>query len=191
MLSIKIGPMFSGKSTWLNDELTKTSGVLKMIKSTNKVLKIIHENDNRDFNKCGSTHNISYQKLDENIKIIRVNNLTELKDKVNDYILIGIDEGQFFPDLFDVVVYWIEVLGKNVKISSLSGDFKKNLFGQTHLLIPYADKIEMLRAKCYYCLKEGITYPAPFSQRIIEENSQVLIGKDDCYVPVCRKHFSK
>jgi thymidine kinase len=154
------------------------------------VLKIIHHCDNRDLNKCGSTHNFSYRTLDKKITVIRVENLSEIKDKVDNYTLIGIDEGQFFSDLFEIVVYWVEVLGKNVKISALSGDFEKKLFGQTHLLIPYANEFENLNAECYYCQKDhGVSYPAPFSKRIVDDKTQILIGKQNCYVPVCRKHF--
>src|SRR5579871_3003904 len=64
-LYIRVGPMFSGKTTWLNGELTQLAD------KGFSVLKISHSDDIRtnviNGDDCGSTHNSSYKFLSEKI----------------------------------------------------------------------------------------------------------------------------
>ena len=75
-LYIRVGPMFSGKTTWLNGELTQLAD------KNFSVLKIIHSSDTRNDvssnDYSGSTHNSSYKFLTPKITIIRDNNLSNI-----------------------------------------------------------------------------------------------------------------
>jgi thymidine kinase len=99
--------------------------------------------------------------------------------------VILINEGQFFEDLYDVVVDMLEH-GKKVYICGLDGDFKKGKFGQILDLIPHCDSVTKLTSLCSIC-KNGT--PGIFSMRVTSEKQQMLIGSDN-YVPVCRKCYS-
>ena len=194
-LNIVVGPMFSGKSTWLN-------GVITELADTGfKVLKIIHIKDVRDDvasnDKKGTTHNSSYRSLSDKIDVISTDVLSSVN--VNDYDVIGIDESQFFPDLLEYVEQWVEDKGKHVRVSGLCGDSSKKKYGQTLDLIPFCDKVKKLHARCHTCLVELkkmdykgniMSLEAPFTKCLVTKTSQTLVGGSDSYIPVCRYHHS-
>ena len=62
--------------------------------------------------------------------------------------VILINEGQFFPDLKEVVIWYVEELGKRVYIAGLDGDFKREKFGSLLDLIPMCDEVVKLHAIC-------------------------------------------
>lgn len=192
-LYMRIGPMFSGKTTWLNSELTKLS------ETGFRSLKIIHSDDIReDVESCddsGSTHNPSYNVLSRKIHRLRCSELSTID--VNDYDVVGIDESQFFPDLLDVVINWVEKQGKHVKISGLDGDSFRGKFGQTLDLIPYCDEVVKLNATCKICSDELkgkfhgniLAINGSFTKRTCDSIEQKVIGGSSQYIPVCRYHF--
>jgi thymidine kinase len=185
-LYVRAGPMFSGKTTWLNGELTQLAD------TGFKVLKIQHGDDVRE---CGPTHNTSFVKLSDKIDIITA---TELRGiNVSDYNVVGIDEGQFFPDLKEIVEHWVETLGKHVRVSGLDGDSLKQRFGQMLDLVPMSDEFVKLSASCRPCLAELektnfhgniLAIKAPFTKRLTASTEQKEIGGADKYIPVCRYH---
>jgi thymidine kinase len=103
--------------------------------------------------------------------------------KNSDVILIN--EGQFFSDLYEVVV---DMLNKNkrVYICGLDGDFERKKFGSVLDLIPLCDKVTKLTSLCSSC-KDGT--PGIFSMRLTNETEQTIVGSDN-YIPVCRKCYN-
>ena len=69
--------------------------------------------------------------------------LSEVYD-TEKYDVIIIEEGQFFPDLFEKVVEWSKT--KRVYVAGLNGDANKNLFGDIYKLFSHADNIVFLTA---------------------------------------------
>ena len=106
---------------------------------------------------------------------------------IQKYDVFIINEGQFFDDLYDIVLKLVNEYNKTVYIAGLDGDFKKNKFGNLIDLIPHADKYYKLYAICKQC-KDGTK--AVFSKRITQEETQTIIG-NDIYIPVCRKCFQE
>lgn len=190
-LELFIGPMFSGK----------TSKILDIYKQCNfcniPVTIINHTIDNRYHDTMVSTHdkvmapclqanqlndiwtNSGYQKSG-NIKDLWAYNA--IKD--SDVILIN--EGQFFSDLYDVVVDMLSH-NKKVYICGLDGDFERKKFGQILDLIPLCNKVTKLTSLCSQC-KDGT--PGIFSMRLTRETQQTLVGSDN-YIPVCRKCYEQ
>ncbi len=192
-LYMRFGPMFSGKTTWLNAELTELAD------QGFTVLKITHVKDVReDVAACddsGSTHNSSFVSLTRKIDCIRASTLSDID--VSTYNVIGVDESQFFYDLFVAVEAWTETLGKHVRVVGLDGDCHKRKFGQTLDLIPIADEVKKMRARCRLCLDEfGImnyhgnilSLSGPFTKRLCPSEEQEIIGGSSLYIPVCRYH---
>jgi thymidine kinase len=95
--------------------------------------------------------------------------------------VILINEGQFFEDLYEVV---IDMLNHNKKIyiCGLDGDFERKKFGQILDLIPLCDKVTKMTSLCSKC-KNGT--PGIFSMRLTEEKEQTVVGSTN-YIPVCR-----
>jgi thymidine kinase len=184
-LELFIGSMYSGKSTRLVD-------IYKQCKFCNIPVTVInHTIDNRYDNELLSTH--------DQVKIpcLQASELNDLwnnngyKNKdlcahnaVRNSSIILINEGQFFPDLYDVVVDMLNC-NKKVYICGLDGDFERKKFGQILDLIPMCDKVTKLTSLCSQC-KNGT--PGIFSMRLTNETAQTVVGSDN-YIPVCRKCY--
>ena len=173
MLELIIGPMFSGKST----EIIRRIRLLNYINK--KLLVVKPKIDNRYVENKITSHN--YECAD----CIVVDKLTELKD-IDNYDTIIIDEGQFFPDLKEYVILWIDKLNKDVIISGLDGDYKRQPIGQILELIPYADKCTKLNSLCNKC-KDGTA--GIFTFRTVKSDDTILVGGNESYIPLCRKHY--
>ena len=116
-------------------------------------------------------------------------NLAEIFNivRLNDYPVFLINEGQFFPDIYDVTKQLVEQYHKKVYICGLDGDFKRNKFGSLLDLIPLADSVFKKTAICKLC-KDGT--PGLFTMRLSGEHEQIVIGAEN-YIPVCRACYLK
>jgi thymidine kinase len=101
---------------------------------------------------------------------------------------IFIEEAQFFPDLYEVIVVCVEDHHKHVIISGLDGDYRRIPFRHIVDLIPFADSVEKKTALCIDC-RDGTS--ASFSKRICIGEDRTLIGGIDEYKPVCRFHYNQ
>ena len=79
---------------------------------------------------------------------------------VDKFDVIGIDEGQFYPDLITGVEKYVRK-DKILIISALDGTFERKPFGQIPNLIPLCDDIVKLNAICMICGND-----APFTHRL-------------------------
>ncbi|CAL5408184.1 unnamed protein product [Camellia sinensis] len=98
--------------------------------------------------------------------------------------VIGIDEAQFFDDLYDFCRNAADYDGKIVIVAGLDGDYLRRSFGSVLDIIPLADSVTKLTARCEICGKRAF-----FTLRKTEEMQTELIGGADKYMPVCRKHY--
>ena len=175
-IELILGPMFSGKSTRLIEIIRKYTYKAK------KTIMIKFFADKRYSNKSEVvTHDlIKYDSID-------CKNLKDSFEILKKYDVIGVDEGQFFPDLVEVCEE-LAALKKIVIIAALNGDFRMEPFPVITRIISKADKIKLLKAYCFNCHKD-----AKFSLRIVQSNETVLIGAGEAYKPACRechKYFS-
>lgn len=194
-LVVRVGPMFSGKSTWLNGELTRLAD------QGFKVLKVRHVDDIRSdvhaSDSAGSTHNSSYRGLSSKITCVDCKDLRTLD--VREYHVIGIDESQWYTDLVAPIINFVEDQGKHLKVVGLDGDSNRRPFGETLQLIPYCDEIVKLTATCRICLDELaeanfhgniLGLEAPFTKSIVAQAEQKCVGGSDRYIATCRYHHS-
>ena len=132
------------------------------------------------------------QRYDENgiathcgqtLPAVAADRLVELQERANDYDVIGIDEGKFFPDVVD----WCEEManrGKIVLVAALDGTFQRRPFQDILSLVPLAEEVTKLKAVCMACFKD-----AAFRKRISEEAGLEVIGGADKYMAVCRQCY--
>lgn len=189
-LELIIGPMFSGKSSKLIHEITTLAD------QGMQVLYINHLKDQRQTqgDNSFSTHSSHYRGLSSKITAIKVENLDHLE--IENYDVIGIDEGQFYPDLLKVVE-WLNYR-KIVFVAGLDGDAYRQPFGQILFLIPHCDNLIKLKARCHRCLESSrhlkdrlvSLVDAPFTGRLID-GEQTLVGGADIYLPLCRYHHDQ
>jgi len=175
-LELIIGPMFSGKTTQLLE-------VYKKCQFCNIRCRVInHSFDKRYHETMLSNHDKIM------IPCIQTTNLSSIWDPTNftDIDVILINEGQFFEDLYDIVLEMLKH-NKKIYIAGLDGDFERKKFGQILDLIPLCDKVTKLSSLCSKC-KDGT--PGIFSMRLTSEKNQTVIGSDN-YIPVCRKCYEE
>lgn len=186
-LELIIGPMYSGKTS-------KILEIYKQCKFCHIPVSVInHSFDKRYHNSMLSSHDKIM------IPCFQASCLKELwskKDNTDDNneeynalhqsSVILINEGQFFDDLFEIVIDMLKH-NKKIYICGLDGDFERKKFGQILELIPFCDKVTKLTSLCSIC-KNGT--PAIFSLRITNEKEQTVIGSEN-YLPVCRDCYDK
>ncbi|CAK9133378.1 unnamed protein product [Ilex paraguariensis] len=68
---------------------------------------------------------------------------------------IGIDEAQFFEDLYNFCYKAVDQDGKTVIVAGLDGDYLRRSFGSVLDIIPLANTITKLTAQCELCGKRA------------------------------------
>ena len=139
-LELIIGNMFSGKSTELIRRINREKSINK------KILVINYADDNRYATNAIATHD---QLKVTSLKLKMLNDFNI--NFIPQYDSFFIDEGQFFPDLYDFVKRLVETFKKHVVVSGLDGDANRNTFGDMIKLIPICDTVDKLHAYCNKC----------------------------------------
>jgi thymidine kinase len=162
--------MFSGKTS----ELVRRVGRFKHARHTCLVIKYSH--DRRYSDEHVSTHDRLM------LPAVACERLSDVSNWC-DYDVVGVDEGQFFPDLVEFCETAANS-GKIVIVAALDGTFQRQMFGRVCELVPIAESIVKLTAVCAVCHGD-----ASFSKRTTDETAVELIGGADKYIPVCRQCF--
>lgn len=180
-LTLYVGPMFAGKSSRLLHDLTMYADI------GYSVLYINHSDDTRG--DVFSSHSSSTRQLSSKITWKKVSSLGSVD--ISKYDVIGVDESQFFDDLYSCVSWWVHEQNMIVICAGLDSDAFLRPFGHILELVPLCDRIIKLTAKCYQCLKESPRnlVDAPFTMRLDSSKEQKVIGGADLYIPVCRHHY--
>ncbi|XP_002733254.1 thymidine kinase, cytosolic-like [Saccoglossus kowalevskii] len=167
-IQVIFGPMFSGKTT----ELIRR---IKRFQIANHSCLIVkYANDDR-YDKNGiATH-------DREVKAaVSATELCPLRKTAMKYDVIGIDEGQFFPDCVEFSEEMASK-GKKVIVAALDGTFQRKGFGNILNLVPLAESVIKLNAVCMHCYSE-----ASYTKRLGVETAVEIIGGTDKYMAVCR-----
>lgn len=98
--------------------------------------------------------------------------------------VVCIDEAQFFDDRIVDVANTLANDGKRVIIAGLDMDFEGNPFEPMPQLLAIAEYVTKLHA---ICAESGVM--ANYSQRVVENDDQVLVGEKDAYEPRARHCF--
>ncbi|XP_009802734.1 thymidine kinase-like [Nicotiana tabacum] len=176
-IHVIIGPMFAGKTTALlrrvNSEAKMGRNVvmIKSNKDTRYAVDAVVTHDGTKF-PCWSLPDLSSFKQ-------RFGQVAYEKVDV-----IGIDEAQFFDDLYDFCCNAADIDGKTVVVAGLDGDYLRRKFGSVLDIIPLSDTVTKLTARCEICGKRAF-----FTLRKTEEMQKELIGGAAMYMPVCRQHY--
>ena len=71
----------------------------------------------------------------------------------------------------------------------LKNDFRNELFEGSYYMLVYADKIEEIKTICW-CGRKATMVARVVDGNIIKQGEQVVIGGNDLYVSLCRKHYN-
>lgn len=115
-----------------------------------------------------------------------------LLEKGNAYACVLLDEAQF---LTKEQVYQLteiaDLLSIPVLAYGLRTDFRSELFPGSQFLLAWADELIELKTICHCGRKAIMTMRIDEQGRAIVEGEQVLIGGNEAYVSVCRKHYKQ
>ncbi|XP_076915242.1 thymidine kinase a-like [Bidens hawaiensis] len=176
-IHVIVGPMFAGKTTTLLRRIKSESSngrnvaIIKSSKDTRYGLDSIVTHDGEKL-PCWPLAALSLFK--ERIGLEAYHQLE----------VIGIDEAQFFDDLYDFCIKAADHDGKTVIVAGLDGDYMRRSFGVLDI-IPIAESVTKLKARCELCGK-----PASFTLRKTDETERELVAGADVYMPVCRHHYA-
>ncbi|PWZ53267.1 Thymidine kinase [Zea mays] len=176
-IHVIVGPMFAGKTTALLRRVQAEAG------NGRSVALIKSDKDNRYGLDSVVTHDGT------KMACWALSELSSFHDKLgidayNKVDVIGIDEAQFFDDLYDFCCKAADRDGKIVVVAGLDGDYKRRKFGSILDIVPLADSVTKLTARCELCGRRAF-----FTLRKTQETKTELIGGADVYMPVCRQHY--
>lgn len=177
-IEVILGPMFSGKTTFLINRI-------KELKAEGKRVKVFKAaRDNRYGEDIICTHDNLF------LKAHKIKDVKEVE--IKDADVIAIDEFHFFSsNLIKYCEKWKDE-GKHVLVTGLElgylGVPKKfmDLKKSSEDLKKIADKIHFLKAKCAVCGKE-----ATMTERTVESDEYSLVGGAEAYRAVCEEHHPR
>ena len=104
---------------------------------------------------------------------------------------VFIDEAQF---LNEAQVWQLARVADDLKIPvmcfGLRTDFQGKLFPGSAALLALADNLKEIKTICWCGRKATMVARLDGAGAIVEEGDQVVIGGDESYISLCRKHWS-
>lgn len=127
----------------------------------------------------------------EAIPVFQQTDIFECIQQLEDHpYCVLIDESQFLTKKHvEQLAKVVDVLDIPVMAFGLKNDFRNEMFEGTKYLLLYADKLEELKTICWFCHKKATMNLHYLDGKPIYEGTQVQIGGNESYYPVCRKHY--
>lgn len=169
------GPMYSGKTTRLIQEIEKFEIANKAYIVFKPAIDI----------RYGLTNISNHKGL--KVEAIPIKKSKDIFNFLQDkrYNLIAIDEAQFFDQDIVNIVQTLADTGYTVILSCLDMDFKRQPFEISSQLLSIADTVIKNKAVCERC---G-SFDAMYSFKLKGGESQIDVGGKDKYIAVCRKCY--
>ena len=111
------------------------------------------------------------------------------KEKGNiDCVLI--DECQFLrKHHVEELIEIVDTFNVPVMAYGLKNDFRNQLFEGSYYMLIYADKIEEIKT-IFWCGRKATMVARVVDGKIVKQGEQIVIGGNDMYVSLCRKHYN-
>ena len=107
------------------------------------------------------------------------------------YDCLIVDEANFLsPDQVRQLVHIVDDLNVPVIAYGLRADFRGELFPGSAALLAWADTIEEVKTVCW-CGKKATFNTRVIDGKVVKEGAQVLLGGNDSYISLCRRHWQE
>lgn len=111
------------------------------------------------------------------------------EEEIATYDAVIVDEIQFAKRAqIDFLAHVVDDLKVPVMCYGLRSDFQLNLFEGSERLLAIADEIKEIKTVCW-CGRKAICNARYNEHGIVREGSQIMLGANDDYIALCRKHF--
>ena len=108
------------------------------------------------------------------------------------YDCIIVDEAQFATKAqVEFLVHLVDELEIPVSCYGLRTDFRQEFFEGSLWLMAWADKIEELKTVCWCGRAASCNARIGEDGQMVQDGEQVVLGSNDRYVALCRKHYSQ
>ena len=115
---------------------------------------------------------------------VPVNTASRILDQVDDALVVGIDEAQFFDATLVEVAERLADDGRRVVVAGLDQDFRGQPFEPMPRLMAVAEYVTKTLAVCVEC-----GAPANRTQRLVRHQTRILVGAEESYEARCRRHW--
>ncbi len=107
------------------------------------------------------------------------------------YHCVIVDEAQFLKkEQVEKLVSIVDEMNIPVICYGLRSDFRGNLFEGSQWLLAWADTIEEIKTVCW-CGRKATCNARVYNGRVIKTGEQIMLGGNESYVALCRKHWEK
>lgn len=125
--------------------------------------------------------------IDEDTNILEIFMMENMRRQV-DCVLV--DEAQFMKKHhIEELVEIVDSFECPVICYGLKNDFTNKLFEGSYYLLVYADKIEEIKTICW-CGRKATMVARVIDGKFVKAGEQIVIGGNDMYVSLCRKHYN-
>ena len=127
-----------------------------------------------------------FNSKDDLYSILKIENLKKPLD------CILIDESQFLSrEQVKQLTLVVDQLNIPILCYGIRTDFRGELFPGSQYLLAWADKLVELKTVCYCGRKATMVVRMDGDGMVIKDGDQVVIGGNDQYQSLCRRHFSE
>ena len=104
---------------------------------------------------------------------------------------VVVDECQFLKrHHVEELVEIVDSFNIPVLAYGLKNDFRNELFEGSYYMLVYADKIEEITTICW-CGRKATMVARVIDGRVVKSGEQIMVGGNDMYVSLCRKHYNE
>lgn len=171
-IEVICGSMFSGKTEELIRRLKRAKIARQRVEIYKPAVDIRYDEE----------HVVSHDETA--IKSTPVQAASQILLLAHDVDVVGIDEAQFFDNELSAVCNLLANEGVRVIVAGLDMDFQGLPFGPIPTLMATAEYVTKVHAICIRCGNL-----AHFSNRLVENEEQVVLGEKESYEPLCRNCF--
>ena len=112
-------------------------------------------------------------------------------EQIRAYDAVIVDEIQFAKtDEVDFLAHIVDDLDVPVMCYGLRSDFQSHLFEGSRRILEICDEIKEIKTMCW-CGRKATCNARYNENGIVREGAQVMLGANDEYIALCRKHFNE
>ncbi len=134
--------------------------------------------------------NVIHSRIGLERECVLLSDVCHMKDEdISQYDAVIVDEIQFAKKAqVDFLAHIVDDLNVPVMCYGLRTDFQLNLFEGSERMLAIADVISEVKTVCW-CGKKATCNARYNEHGIVREGAQVMLGANDEYIALCRKHF--
>lgn len=103
---------------------------------------------------------------------------------------ILVDEAQFIqPETIVLIAEFARFNQINVFAYGLLKDFRNELFLSSQVWLQESDNFTEIKTSCRFCERKATINARIIDNKIVKEGPTILIGMEESYASVCRKHY--